>query len=232
MKISESPLFHGVPLEELPTLLEHVRAVEKTYRKGELLLHCGQRAERMGLVLEGSVHIVREDFWGNRSIVGIAAPGEVFAESYALAGAVLEVSVLAAEQCRVLFLDAGKIASACDCACEFHRTLSGNLLALLAEKNRMLTEKIRHMARRTTREKLLSYLSAQALRAGRGEFDIPLDRQQLADFLAVDRSAMSAELGKLRDAGMLEFHKNHFHLLRQERYQEEENHADTGAGLF
>ena len=89
-------------------------------------------------------------------------------------------------------------------------------LDLLAEKNLMLTEKMRHMARRTTREKLLSYLSAQALRAGTAEFDIPLDRQQLADFLAVDRSAMSAALGKLRDEGVLEFRKNHFRLLRRE----------------
>ena len=77
----------------------------------------------------------------------------------------------------------------------------------------MLTGKMRHMARPTTREKLLSYLSAQAARAGGPEFDIPLDRQQLADYLAVDRSAMSAVLGKLRDEGVLEFRKNHFRLL-------------------
>ena len=157
-------------------------------------------------MLEGGVHIIREDFWGNRSIVGLAGPGEIFAESYALAGKPLAVSVLAATDGRALFLDAGHLSE----------RLSANLLALLAEKNLMLTEKMRHMARRTTREKLLSYLSAQALRAGTAEFDIPLDRQQLADFLAVDRSAMSAALGKLRDEGVLEFRKNHFRLLRRE----------------
>ena len=204
MEISAMPLFRGIPAEELPTLLVQASAKERRFQKTELLLRRGDVTGRLGLVLEGSVHIIREDFWGNRSIVGLAGPGEIFAESYALAGKPLAVSVLAATDGRALFLDAGHLS----------QRLSANLLALLAEKNLMLTEKMRHMARRTTREKLLSYLSAQALRAGTAEFDIPLDRQQLADFLAVDRSAMSAALGKLRDEGVLEFRKNHFRLLR------------------
>ena len=206
MEISALPLFRGIAAGELPALLDRSSAREVRFAKGELLLHRGETPRSLGLVLEGGVHIIREDFWGNRSIVGLAGPGEIFAESYALAGKPLAVSVLAAADGRALFLDAGHLS----------QRLSANLLALLAEKNLMLTEKMRHMARRTTREKLLSYLSAQALRAGTAEFDIPLDRQQLADFLAVDRSAMSAALGKLRDEGVLEFRKNHFRLLRRE----------------
>ena len=206
MEISALPLFRGIAAGELPALLDRSSAREVRFAKGELLLHRGETPRSLGLVLEGGVHIIREDFWGNRSIVGLAGPGEIFAESYALAGKPLAVSVLAAADGRALFLDAGHLS----------QRLSANLLALLAEKNLMLTEKMRHMARRTTREKLLSYLSAQALRAGTAEFDIPLDRQQLADFLAVDRSAMSAALGKLRDEGILEFRKNHFRLLRRE----------------
>ena len=206
MEISALPLFRGIAAGELPALLDRSSAREVRFAKGELLLHRGETPRSLGLVLEGGVHISREDFWGNRSIVGLAGPGEIFAESYALAGKPLAVSVLAAADGRALFLDAGHLS----------QRLSANLLALLAEKNLMLTEKMRHMARRTTREKLLSYLSAQALRAGTAEFDIPLDRQQLADFLAVDRSAMSAALGKLRDEGVLEFRKNHFRLLRRE----------------
>ena len=206
MEISALPLFRGIAAGELPALLDRSSAREVRFAKGELLLHRGETPRSLGLVLEGGVHIIREDFWGNRSIVGLAGPGEIFAESYALAGKPLAVSVLAAADGRALFLDAGHLS----------QRLSANLLALLAEKNLMLTEKMRHMARRTTREKLLSYLSAQALRAGTAEFDIPLDRQQLADFLAVDRSAMSAALVKLRDEGVLEFRKNHFRLLRRE----------------
>ena len=208
MEISALPLFRGVPAEELPALLARASARTCAFQKGELLLRRGDVTRRLGLVLEGSVHIIREDFWRNRSIVGLAGPGEVFAESYALAGEPLEVSVLAAAPGAALFLEADGLTDA---------RLTANLLHLLARKNLMLTRKMRHMARRTTRDKLLSYLSAQALAAGSSEFDIPMDRQQLADYLAVDRSAMSAALGKLRDEGVLTFRKNHFRLLGEER---------------
>ena len=208
MEISALPLFRGVPAEELPALLARASARTCAFQKGELLLRRGDVTRRLGLVLEGSVHIIREDFWGNRSIVGLAGPGEVFAESYALAGEPLEVSVLAAAPGAALFLEADGLTDA---------RLTANLLHLLARKNLMLTRKMRHMARRTTRDKLLSYLSAQALAASSSEFDIPMDRQQLADYLAVDRSAMSAALGKLRDEGVLTFRKNHFRLLGEER---------------
>ena len=204
--MTSSPLFRDIAPADLASLLDCLDARERAYEKGAWLLRRGERTDRLGLVLSGTVHILREDFWGSRSIVGLAGPGEIFAESYALAGEPLEVSVLAASDARVLFLRVETALTGCG-------QLTRNLTALLAEKNLTLTRKMRHMARRTTREKLLSYLSAQALRSGGPEFDIPMDRQQLADYLAVDRSAMSAALGKRRDEGVLEFRKNHFHLL-------------------
>lgn len=204
--MTSSPLFRDITPADLASLLDCLDARERAYEKGAWLLRRGEWTDRLGLVLSGTVHILREDFWGSRSIVGLAGPGEIFAESYALAGEPLEVSVLAASDARVLFLRVETALTGCG-------QLTRNLTALLAEKNLTLTRKMRHMARRTTREKLLSYLSAQALRSGGPEFDIPMDRQQLADYLAVDRSAMSAALGKLRDEGVLEFRKNHFRLL-------------------
>ena len=204
--MTSSPLFRDIAPADLASLLDCLDARERAYEKGAWLLRQGERTDRLGLVLSGTVHILREDFWGSRSIVGLAGPGEIFAEAYALAGEPLEVSVLAASDARVLFLRVETALTGCG-------QLTRNLTALLAEKNLTLTRKMRHMARRTTREKLLSYLSAQALRSGGPEFDIPMDRQQLADYLAVDRSAMSAALGKLRDEGVLEFRKNHFRLL-------------------
>ena len=204
--MTSSPLFRDIAPADLASLLDCLDARERAYEKGAWLLRRGEWTDRLGLVLSGTVHILREDFWGSRSIVGLAGPGEIFAESYALAGEPLEVSVLAASDARVLFLRVETALTGCG-------QLTRNLTALLAEKNLTLTRKMRHMARRTTREKLLSYLSAQALRCGGPEFDIPMDRQQLADYLAVDRSAMSAALGKLRDEGVLEFRKNHFRLL-------------------
>ena len=204
--MTSSPLFRDIAPADLASLLDCLDARERAYEKGAWLLRRGEWTDRLGLVLSGTVHILREDFWGSRSIVGLAEPGEIFAESYALAGEPLEVSVLAASDARVLFLRVETALTGCG-------QLTRNLTALLAEKNLTLTRKMRHMARRTTREKLLSYLSAQALRSGGPEFDIPMDRQQLADYLAVDRSAMSAALGKIRDEGVLEFRKNHFRLL-------------------
>ena len=204
--MTSSPLFRDIAPADLASLLDCLDARERAYEKGAWLLRRGEWTDRLGLVLSGTVHILREDFWGSRSIVGLAGPGEIFAESYALAGEPLEVSVLAVSDARVLFLRVETALTGCG-------QLTRNLTALLAEKNLTLTRKMRHMARRTTREKLLSYLSAQALRSGGPEFDIPMDRQQLADYLAVDRSAMSAALGKLRDEGVLEFRKNHFRLL-------------------
>lgn len=210
----KSPLFWDIAEEELSGLLAWMDARKRQYRKGELLLRRGSRTGRLGLVLSGMVHIVREDFWGNRGIVGLAEAGDVFAESYALSGEPLEVSVLAAADVTVLFLKVEPMSGIREDA-PGAAQLTANLLFLLAGKNLQLTRKMRHMARRSTREKLLSYLSAQALLAGGPEFDIPLDRQQLADYLAVDRSAMSAALGRLRDEGVLEFRKNHFRLLEQ-----------------
>lgn len=216
-----SPLFRGIPSEELNALLDCMGAARRRYWRGELILRRGDLAQRLGLVLSGAVHIVREDFWGNRTIVGLAESGEVFAESYACLGSEpLEVSALAAVETEVLFLDAGRAVAGCGRGCAAQAQLSRNLLALLAGRNLALTRKMGHMARRTTRDKVLSFLSAQALRAGGPAFDIPLDRQQLADYLAVDRSALSAVLSRLRDEGVLEFHKNHFRLLRPEQLPE------------
>ena len=208
-----TPLFQGISRQELPALLAQLNARRRRYGKGAVVLHRGGRTERLGLVLTGTVHMVKEDFWGARTIVGLARPGEVFAEAYAcLPGAVLEVGVLAAADTEILFLDAAPALSGGGAgSVQFSR----NLLAMLAGRNLTLTRKIGHMARRSIRDKLLSYLSAQAIQAGGPEFDIPLDRQQLADYLAVDRSALSAALGKLRDEGVLTFRKNHFRLLRK-----------------
>ena len=205
-------LFQGISWQEFPALLTQLNARRRQYDKGAVILHRGDQTARLGLVLSGTVHMVKEDFWGARTIVGLARPGEVFAESYAcLPGAVLEVSVLAAADTEILFLDAAPALDGGAGGAQFSR----NLLAMLAGRNLTLTRKIGHMARRSIRDKLLSYLSAQAMQAGGPEFDIPLDRQQLADYLAVDRSALSAALGKLRDEGVLTFRKNHFRLLQK-----------------
>ncbi|MBS1326939.1 MAG: Crp/Fnr family transcriptional regulator [Oscillospiraceae bacterium] len=209
------PLFAGISEEGVDQVLACLSARPRHFDKQAMLLRAGD-APVMGIVLAGSVHILQEDFWGNRSLLGRAGPGDLFAEAFACAGVLrLPVSVEACEPTNVLLLDAGRLSAVCPAACPHHAKMIRNLLRLMAEKNVGLARKVEHMARRTTRDKLLSYLSAEARRSGGSAFSIPFNRQQLADYLAVDRSAMCSELSRLRDEGLLDFHRSAF-VLRQE----------------
>ncbi len=210
-----SPLFAGIDDRELTGMLTCLDARRETCPKGAFVLRAGDRVEAVGLLLAGSVLVLQEDFWGNRNLIARLMPGQLFAESFACApGATLSVSALADAPCTVLWLDVRRILTTCPAACAHHSRLIRNLLSDLAGKNLLFNEKLTHMAQRTTREKLLSYLSAQAQKQGGPTFTIPFDRQQLADYLAVERSAMSAELGRLRDEGVLDFTRSRF-TLRQ-----------------
>ncbi len=166
------------------------------------------------MVISGRVHILKEDFWGNRNIITEALPGDVFAEGYACTqGAELGISAVAAEDSRIIFMEVRRVIITCPSACAFHVRLIRNLLSVLARKNLLMDEKLTHLTQRTTREKLLSYLSSESKRQGSASFEIPYNRQQLADYLSVDRSAMSSELCRMRDEGILTFEKNRFRLV-------------------
>ena len=197
----------------MPTLLGCLAPSYRDFAKNEMILHQGEDITSVGMVLSGRVQIIEEDFWGNRNIIADIWPGDVFGESYAfLPGELLRVSAIAAEPSAVMMIDARHMLEICSSACRFHTRLVQNLLAESARKNLSLTRKLSHMSKRNTREKLLSYLSGQSLAAGSDVFEIPFNRQQLADYLCVDRSAMSNELCKMRDEGMLTFDRSSFHL--------------------
>ena len=210
-------LFSGISDEELAAMLSCLGARIGTFPKGSRLLRAGEAVEEVGLVLAGSVLIVQEDIWGNRSILSKTGPRQTFAEVFACApGAVLNVSVEAESTMTVMFLHIRRVLGVCPSACSYHSQFIRNLLGELAEKNLRLNEKLTHMGQRTTRAKLMPYFSAEALRRGVYEFDIPFSRQQLADYLGVERSGLSVELGKMRDEGLLDFHKSHFLLKTPE----------------
>lgn len=207
------PLFAGIDKNDLGSLLICLAAVPKSFDKNQFIYMTGDSAGSVGLVLSGSVTVMHEDFWGNRSILTRLGPGDLFAEAFSCSdNDKLPVSVSAAERSEVLMVDCKKIISTCSSVCVFHTQLIKNLLGVLAKKNTLLTQKIEHLSRSTTREKLLSYLSSQAQLYGKSSFEIPFNRQELADYLSVDRSAMSTELGKMRDEGLLSFNRNHFEL--------------------
>ena len=209
--IRSSQLFSGVSEEELTAMLSCLKAESRDFPKDAFLLRTGDTAESIGLVLSGSVLVIQEDIWGNRNILSKAGPGQTVAAAFACApGSRLNVSVVAEAPVTAMFLNVKRILTVCPSACTHHSRIIRNLLGELAGKNLRFSEKLTHMGQRTTRAKLMSYFSAEAQRLGRYEFDIPFSRQQLADYLGVERSGLSLELGKMRSEGLLDFQKNHF----------------------
>ena len=207
-------LFKGIEKFDLQPLLSCLSAKEAHYEKGQTVFFSGETIERFGIVLSGQVQIVQDDYYGNRSILANIGTGNLFGESFACAEIkTLPVSVIATTESELLFIDCHRLAVPCAKACGFHGRLIQNMLNIVSMKNILLTQKNEFTSKRTTREKLLSYLSVEAKKAESSHFCIPFNRQELADYLSVERSAMSAELSKLRDDGILNFHKNQFELL-------------------
>lgn len=211
-------LFRGIEKWEIQKVLQCLSPYKKTFQKGEVITEEGMQLHNLGLVLEGQVHVEREDYWGNRSILGIVSVGDIFGEAYAVPGSEpIPNFIVAAQDCEILFLETQHVLTMCSTSCQYHNALIQNLFMIMAGKNRGLAGKLRHMSRRSTREKLLSYLSEQSTIHQSQTFDIPFDRQQLADYLSVDRSAMSAELSKMRKEELITYKKNHFTLIRNDR---------------
>lgn len=206
-----SQLFSGISEHELRAMLSCLDAKIEEYPKGAFVLRAGDGVDAIGLMLLGSVLVIQEDVWGNRNILSKVGVGQTFGTSYACApGSIPNSAVVAETAVTVMFLNVRRILNVCSSACTHHNRIIRNLLGELAEKNLMINEKLTHMGQRSTRSKIMSYLSARAKQLGTYEFDIPFSRQQLADYLAVDRSGLSIELGKMRDEGLLDFRKNHF----------------------
>lgn len=211
--LKQTQLFTGLSEDEISGMLGCLQAKLSTYRKGEYVFQQGDQLDQITVLLEGGLHIQKDDYWGNRSIINVVGVGEMFGEAYAAPGSgALLNDVVAVEDSAVAFFDVRKILTVCSSACRFHSMVVQNLFFAISEKNRKLVQKLGHMSKRSTREKLISYLSEQAKRHNSGTFAIPFNRQQLADFLSVDRSAMSNELSKMRDDGLLTFRKNEFTL--------------------
>ena len=206
-------LFQGSSTEEIGAMLKCLGTKEQSFSRGTVILHAGDTVRSIGLVLAGRVQIENDDLWGNKSVLDSVGPGQVFAETYAcIPGEPMMVSAVAAENCDILFLNASRVLTSCPSACSHHSRLVQNLLLLSARKNLNLSRRIFHTSPKSIRGRLLSYLSFQAAVHQSREFTIPFTRQQLADYLSVDRSAMSAELGRMRDEGILETERNYFQL--------------------
>ena len=214
--LKRTQLFSGVGEEEIGAMLNCLQARLCTYKKGEYVLRQGEHLDKILVLVGGKLHIQRYDYWGNRSIINMVSIGEMFGEAYvAPESGTLINDALAVEDSAVIFFDVKRIITVCSSACRFHSMVVQNLFFAISDKNRKLVQKLTFMTKRTTREKLIAYLSEESKRQNSSEFSIPFNRQQLADYLSVDRSAMSNELCKMRDEGLIEFEKNYFKLMEQ-----------------
>ena len=214
-QLSQAELFMGIPPEAIEKILNCMGRNVKKFAKGEFLMRAGDKPTSVGLVISGEVHIVKEDFWGNNFILTDVTPGYTFAEASAIAGEKeLLFGAVAKEPTEAIFLPISRLRHTCAQGCGYHQLLIENLLSAVANRNISYERKCEHLSRRTTREKLLSFLSEQSTVNKSNEFVIPYNRQQLADYLSVDRSAMSSELGRMKAEGLLQFEKSRFKLFK------------------
>lgn len=211
--LRKCPLFNNIADNDLSSLLSCFDAKAAIFNKKDIILSEGEYVTHIGIVLSGKAQLERTDYYGNRSIVTSIFPAELFGEAFACSGSVIPFDIVASESTEILLIDCKKITSGCSNACGFHNQMIFNLLKVVATKNVLLNQKAEITSKRTTREKLLTYLYLQSKKVGTGSFTIPYDRQELADFLEVDRSGLSAEISKLRSEKILESRKNHFKLL-------------------
>jgi CRP-like cAMP-binding protein len=211
--LSRCSLFENLQTAELEKLLDCLSPRYRQVEKNAFIFREEEAPKLVGVVLSGGVHIVRDNYWGNRLIVARLGPGDIFGEAFSLGNAPkLQVSVIAVENSELLLFSSQRLLRPCASPCAFHTLLLRNMIQDLARKNILLMKKIENLSLRTIREKLLFYLSSEARQAKSKSFEIPFKRQELADYLSVDRSALSAELGRMREEGLIDFHKNHFEL--------------------
>lgn len=207
-------LFDGISEKDYDEMLKCLNAKVFTYETGTIICLADEDILEVGIILFGDIQIIKEDYLGNRTIITALSEGDVFGETFACAGIKKSpVTVFAATRCEVLFIDYKKIVTTCSLVCIFHTMLIENMLKLLANKNLILNQKIELISNRTTREKLMSYFALQKKKANSNKFTVPFKRYELADYLCVDRSAMSRELCKMRDENLLKFNGNLFELL-------------------
>lgn len=207
-------LFEEIEEENLTAMLECLGAKVFSIEKDMTVFQEGSPAKYIGLVLSGAVQMVQDDFYGNRTIVTRIEKNGLFGESFACAGTMaLPVSFVASQSGEIMLIDCSRITNTCCNACSFHKQVIFNLLHLVARKNLDFHQKIEITSKRTTREKLMTYLLSVAKQTNSNSFTIPYDRQALADYLGVERSAMSAEIGKLRKEGIIECQKSNFTIL-------------------
>lgn len=214
VKNMRSPLFAGIDAMDMEGMLGCIGYHVRDYQKGEIIAFEEENINHVGVVMEGAVDMLKEDVWGNRTMLVRSYPQDIFGETFACGEDSLSVvTFAAAENCRVLFLSFCRVMHTCTHACQFHQTLIENMVRLIARKNRELMRKVEVVSKKTLREKILAYLSIQSQAQGSRRFEVPLGRVEWAEYLCADRSALTRELAKMKDEGLIDYQRNSFEIL-------------------
>lgn len=209
------PLFDGLSDPALKALMPCIKGHTKKYKKGEILSLEEDKIQNIGIVLEGIVFMIKEDYWGNETIVAYEEPGQLFGETFAVKKETRAyVSFKAASDCTVLYVSFERVLHTCQKACPFHQRVIENMIDEIGNKNIQLMEKIEVTTKTTLREKILTYLSIQAQKQGKNTVELVLNRSELAAYLSSNRSAMTRELSQMRDEGLIDFDRNTFRILK------------------
>lgn len=211
--LKKCALFHGISDDDIMRILGCLKAKVIELDKKYTVFREGTTQKYIGILLSGSLHLVRMDYYGNRSILSGVEAGETFLEAFACTETELPLSVIADEPSEVMIIDVRHILHTCSNCCAFHQHLIFNIMKILATKNIAFYQKIDITSKRSTREKLLTYLNYQSKKVNSNEFNIPFDRQELADYLEVERSGLSMEISKLKSEGLIDSYKNYFKLM-------------------
>lgn len=212
-QIQSFPLFSGIAPQELDTMLTCLGSCIRDYRRGEMIILLNESVKYIGIIITGTVHMVKEDVWGNKTILALMGNGEIFGETFSCGSLTTSsVAFSAASHCTVLFLPFYRVLHSCNLTCVFHHRLIENMVQMIAGKNAQLMEKIEIISRKSLREKILTYLSIQSQRQNSEYFEIPLGRSELAEYLCADRCALTRELASMKADGLLDYERNTFHL--------------------
>ncbi len=209
-----SPLFAGIKPEDLTAMLHCIGYRVRSYARGEVVAFEGENLKHIGIVLSGSVDMVKEDLWGNKTMLLRSRKNDLFGETFACGEDTLSVvTFIVSEDAQILFMPFSRVMHSCTMACAFHHRLIENMVKVIANKNRDLMRKVEVVSKRSIREKLMSYLSIQAQQQSSRYFEIPLGRVELAEYLCVDRSALTRELVKMKEDGLIDYDRNCFRIL-------------------
>ncbi len=214
IKENKSALFDGITAEDRVAVLDCIGYHVRSYRKGDVVALESENMNHIGVILSGTVDMIKEDYWGNKTMLLRLRENEIFGETFACGDDSRSlVTFLVSEDAKILFMPFCRVMRSCSMACQFHHQLMENMVRIIARKNRELMRKVEVVSKRTIREKVLAFLSIQAQTQGDGYLELPLGRVELADYLCVDRSALTRELVKMKDDGLLDYDKNCFRLL-------------------